>query len=79
MVNKTMVELKQYIGFFYKLCEDVANLDMLQSLAQASIQPKYTKPKFGEYTEVVRGRHPFLELIIDNQFVPNVIVSFYCV
>ncbi|RZC37285.1 mutS protein -like 4-like [Asbolus verrucosus] len=71
MIHKTMIELKQHIGFFYKLCEDIARLDMLQSLAEASRRGSYVRPKFGEFTELIQARHPMLELLIGNQRVAN--------
>lgn len=75
MVRNLIIDLKQYLGFFYKLCEDLARLDMLQSLAESSRRGGYTRPKFGDFTELVNSRHPMLELLIGGQSVANPIVS----
>ena len=74
MIYDLIVDLKQYMGFFYKLCEDVARLDMLQSLSEASRRHSYTRPKFGVFTEVTNSRHPMLELLLGDQRVANPIV-----
>jgi DNA mismatch repair ATPase MutS len=75
MIRNVIVELKQYLGFFYKFCEDIARLDLFQSLAEASRRGRYVRPKFGDFTELVNARHPMLELLIGDQRVPNPIVS----
>lgn len=76
MIYNLTVDLKQYMGFFYKLCEDIARLDMIQSLAEASRRNNYVRPKFGDFTELTNSRHPMLELLINEQNVENPIVIF---
>ncbi|XP_015838166.1 mutS protein homolog 4 isoform X2 [Tribolium castaneum] len=71
MVRNIITDLKQHLGFFYKLCEDLARLDMLQSLAEASRRSGYTRPKFGDFTELTNARHPMLALLIGEQSVAN--------
>ncbi|XP_044253002.1 mutS protein homolog 4-like isoform X2 [Tribolium madens] len=66
MVRNIIIGLKQHLGFFYKLCEDIARLDMFQSLAEASRRGGYTRPKFGDFTELTNARHPMLELLIEQ-------------
>lgn len=60
---------------FYKLCELVAKLDMLQSLAQASKDGSYVRPKFKEIMKIKQSRHPLLEYLCTNSPVPNDVVN----
>ncbi|XP_030764155.1 uncharacterized protein LOC115888541 [Sitophilus oryzae] len=63
IVHKTVAQIKQYAHLFYKLVENVAYLDVLQSLAEASLANSWVKPEFNDYTEVVLGRHPMLDFL----------------
>ncbi|MBR1628291.1 MAG: DNA mismatch repair protein MutS [Lachnospiraceae bacterium] len=52
----------------------LANLDMLQSLAQVARKNHYVRPEVTtqDTIDIVRGRHPVIEqMISDGQFVPN--------
>lgn len=58
---------------FYTLVENVAQLDMLQSLTAATLGPNYVRPKFSDYTEVKDSSHPLLEFILPSKPNPNLI------
>ncbi len=54
--------------------EAVSNLDVLISLATAARENNYVKPTIvddGESLNIVDGRHPVVELISKQRFVPN--------
>lgn len=62
---------------FNKFCEEVAQLDIYQSLAQASLENNYIRPDFGDYTQVKNGQHPMLNVLMPSKSVANNIVSIY--
>jgi DNA mismatch repair protein MutS len=51
----------------------LACLDALSALAEAAVRRRYVKPKMhdGDEIEIVHGRHPVIEVFIDEPFVPN--------
>jgi DNA mismatch repair protein MSH3 len=51
----------------------VANLDCLMSLAAVSSQPNYVRAKYVDYpcVRVTQGRHPMVEQILTESYVPN--------
>ena len=72
---------------FARLCETVgasverlrqvaralAHLDVVAALAEAAVRGRYTRPALDESTrlEIVAGRHPVVETMLDEAFVPN--------
>ncbi|OCH90300.1 hypothetical protein OBBRIDRAFT_826026 [Obba rivulosa] len=69
--------LKRISRGHYSLLRDVVNklavADCLLSLAQVALQEGYVKPEFtqdGEL-EIVDGRHPMVEVLRSDPFVPN--------
>lgn len=53
--------------------QSLATLDCLFSLATVASQPNYCKPQFTSETciEVVEGRHPMVEQLLIDAYVPN--------
>jgi DNA mismatch repair protein MutS len=51
----------------------IAQLDVLQSLAEAAIKNNFYKPLINETStlEIKEGRHPVVEKMISHRFVPN--------
>ncbi|KAL3273959.1 hypothetical protein HHI36_015382 [Cryptolaemus montrouzieri] len=75
MIFETLTSFKKYMGLFHKLCDDVAHVDVIQSLAEASIRNNYVKPTFADYTEVQESRHPMLDILTPDKIIPNLISS----
>ncbi|CAH1101190.1 unnamed protein product [Psylliodes chrysocephalus] len=71
IVHNIIVNVKQYIPLFNKFCEEVAQLDIYQSLAQASLENNYIRPDFGDYTQVKNGQHPMLNVLMPSKSVAN--------
>lgn len=48
-------------------------LDALASLADTAVRRRYVKPTMhdGDEIEIIHGRHPVIEIFIDEPFVPN--------
>jgi len=51
----------------------LAALDVLASSAESSARRRYSRPALhdGDELEIVQGRHPVIEVFIDEPFVPN--------
>jgi len=51
----------------------LACLDAVSSLAETAVRRRYAKPKMhdGDEIEIVHGRHPVIEVFIDEPFIPN--------
>ncbi|HYX29930.1 MAG TPA: DNA mismatch repair protein MutS [Pyrinomonadaceae bacterium] len=51
----------------------LACLDAVTSLAETAVRRRYVRPTMhdGDELEVVHGRHPVIEVFIDEPFVPN--------
>lgn len=53
------------------ICEYIAKLDMMQSLAKASSVGQTARPRFGAYTQVVESRHPLLCYLRPKEPIAN--------
>ncbi|KAJ8916137.1 hypothetical protein NQ315_004504 [Exocentrus adspersus] len=71
MVHSILVEIKKYISLFYKLCEEIAHLDVLQSLAECSVRNGYVRPTFGDFTEITFAHHPLLDFLLPTKPISN--------
>jgi DNA mismatch repair protein MutS len=51
----------------------LSSLDALASLAEVAVRRRYTRPAIhdGDEIEVVQGRHPVIEAVSDEPFIPN--------
>ncbi|XP_064469995.1 mutS protein homolog 4-like [Ornithodoros turicata] len=59
------------IGCLYKLAEVVSNVDFLHSLAETCTLSDYVCPEFTDTLCIRGGRHPLLEKVGMQPFVPN--------
>ncbi|KAK9744775.1 MutS domain V [Popillia japonica] len=75
MVYQILIKVRDHIGLMYKLCEDIAKLDMIQSLAQASSGIGYARPEFGDYLEITNSRHPLLDFLCSTEPTSNSIFA----
>ena len=76
-VYTTLIEMinKKYVSIFTPLSKFIARLDFLCSGAIGAIKYNYVKPKLKvsdkSYLSVKDIRHPIIERIIDDIYVPN--------
>src|SRR5207253_2940938 len=51
----------------------LAMLDALAALAETAVRRRYTRPLMhdGDEIEIVEGRHPVIEAVITEPFIPN--------
>ena len=59
--NELLAEVREYIGFLYKLNDTLALLDLITTFATVSMSMDYIRPDFGERIFIKGGRHPILE------------------
>ncbi|XP_061383646.1 mutS protein homolog 4-like [Danaus plexippus] len=64
-------ELRPFMSSLYNLCENVAELDILLSLAQASTVGSYIRPYFDNYLDIRNSVHPLLDYNSQVLPVPN--------
>ncbi|MDH5707120.1 MAG: DNA mismatch repair protein MutS, partial [Candidatus Aminicenantes bacterium] len=56
-----------------KIAVDIATLDVISSLAELASSRNYRRPVINkkDRIEIVEGRHPVIEVTIDEPFIPN--------
>ncbi|MGL5042767.1 MAG: DNA mismatch repair protein MutS [Culicoidibacterales bacterium] len=61
---------------FQKLADCLARLDVLQSFAEVSQQYRYVRPIVNQQgkIDIRKSRHPIIEIVTGDQFIPNDIV-----
>jgi DNA mismatch repair protein MSH4 len=69
-----LADLRNDIGCLFKLCEVVAELDMLLSFSNLSSVSTYVRPHFGRALDIKQSRHPILDLVLQQEPVPNDVV-----
>jgi len=71
--HQVRAEVSSYAARFQQTAEAVAELDVLLSLATVAAHHAYVRPAITEGTElcIEDGRHPVLEQIMQERFVPN--------
>ncbi|XP_052741489.1 mutS protein homolog 4 [Bicyclus anynana] len=75
VISTLLKELRPFMASLYNLCENVAELDILLALAQASSVGSYIRPEFGSYLEVRNCVHPLLDYNTHVTPVPNDIIA----
>ncbi|KAJ4440004.1 hypothetical protein ANN_08135 [Periplaneta americana] len=70
-----LADIREDIGCLFKLCEVVAELDMLTSFAISSSTHSYVRPKFDDILDVKQSRHPILDYTLQREPTPNDVYS----
>ncbi|XP_017793105.1 PREDICTED: mutS protein homolog 4-like [Habropoda laboriosa] len=63
--------IRKYVGCLFQLSTDVAELDLIASLAQVSSLQTYVRPTFGPKLELYDSRHPVIEVFGLDGPIPN--------
>ncbi len=66
--------VKAQLPAIQRTAQELARLDVLQSLAEAAFRHQYIRPTINEQREIIirDGRHPVVErLLVKERFVPN--------
>jgi hypothetical protein len=69
-----LAKIRNDIGCLFKLCEVIAELDMLTSFANLSSVSTYVRPQFGSFLDIRQSRHPILDFVLQHEPVPNDVV-----
>ncbi|KAJ1530742.1 hypothetical protein ONE63_005597 [Megalurothrips usitatus] len=64
-------DIRKHIGYLYEMCESIAEVDLILSLAQISCSHNYVRPHFGEILCLKASRHPILESITTCDPIAN--------
>ncbi|KAJ7685045.1 DNA mismatch repair protein MSH3 [Mycena polygramma] len=78
--KKAFLDFLEEVNAHYALLRDAINklaiADCLLSLAQVALRDNYVKPQFTDsgVFEIVEGRHPMVEALRSDPFVPNSIL-----
>ncbi|KAM0733913.1 MutS protein-like protein 4 [Formica fusca] len=62
LLTNLLEDIRQHVGCLFQLSADVAELDLILSLAQISSNPEYVRPTFDSKLELVNSFHPIMEL-----------------
>lgn len=71
MLEGMLNAIREHIGCLYRLSNDVAELDVIVSLASVSSLPNYTKPTFGLRIDLTNSTHPIMDIAGMCVPVPN--------
>ncbi|XP_050453285.1 mutS protein homolog 4-like [Cataglyphis hispanica] len=71
LLTNLLEDIRQHVGCLFQLSADVAELDLILSLAQISSNPEYVRPSFDSKLELVNSFHPIMELFNRDLPVAN--------
>ncbi|KAG5985048.1 hypothetical protein E4U55_001789 [Claviceps digitariae] len=71
IIQDLIIMLRGSAAQLFRLCESVALLDMVASFAHLSIMRDYVRPDFRGTFALKAARHPILDKIMYEDFVPN--------
>ncbi|KAI5720697.1 hypothetical protein M8J77_010482 [Diaphorina citri] len=71
IIRDLLKKAHEHMSCIYKLCEHIAELDLIVSLAQVSSSNNYVQPSFGSKMNVKNARHPLLDFILPSEPVAN--------
>lgn len=77
IIQELMRKLRVHIGCLYKLCENIAELDLLVAFALVSSSENFVPPTFGNKMALKDSRHPILDVINSSVPVANDVVQYY--
>ncbi|XP_045498270.1 mutS protein homolog 4-like [Colias croceus] len=71
VISALLKDLRPFMPSLYKLCENVAELDILIALAQISTVGSYIRPDFNDYMDIRNSVHPLLDYNSQVMPIPN--------
>lgn len=74
-MTNLLEDIRQHVGCLFQLSADVAELDLILSLAQISSNPEYVRPSFETKLELINSFHPIMELFNRDLPIANDVVS----
>ena len=69
-------DVKKYISSLQKVSNYIAYYDVIQSFATVAEESNFVKPTINEegIVEIIGGRHPVVESVIDGEYIDNDVV-----
>jgi DNA mismatch repair protein MutS len=64
-------KIKEYIPRIQIIAKTISELDVLQSFATVAEENNYVRPYFSDEIDIIESRHPVVEKVISDAFVPN--------
>ncbi|XP_023290098.1 mutS protein homolog 4-like [Orussus abietinus] len=71
LLFETICDIRPHVGCLFQLAADVAELDLIQSLAQSSTSAFYVRPSFGPELRLKDSKHPIMTVLGFDSTVPN--------
>ncbi len=73
LIRDLQNQILSFSADLHKVCNAVARVDALYSLAALALRPGYTAPQLNTdmAIDIREGRHPVVEAALDHAFVPN--------
>ncbi|XP_026739194.1 mutS protein homolog 4-like isoform X2 [Trichoplusia ni] len=71
VIASLLKDLRPFMPSLYTLCENVAELDILLSMAQSSSIGSYIRPDFNSYLDIRNSVHPLLDYNSQVLPIPN--------
>ncbi|XP_011702971.1 PREDICTED: mutS protein homolog 4-like [Wasmannia auropunctata] len=71
LLTNLLEDIRQHVGCLFQLSADVAELDLILSLAEISSNAEYVRPSFGAKLELINSLHPIMELFNRDLPVAN--------
>lgn len=73
LYQKLLLTIQKWLPELKENSQAIATIDALTSLAQASINHKWTKPKMinSSKISIKEGKHPVMSTLINSKFIPN--------
>lgn len=75
VLDKLFEAIKGYVGCLFYFNDDVAEMDVILSLATISSISDYVRPTFGVSLDVRNGKHPVMDILGGESPTPNDIVA----
>ena len=70
-IQQLIDDIREEISPLFKISEAIALLDMIASFAQLVTTQDYKRPELTDALAIKSGRHPIMEKIRNDQFIPN--------
>ena len=70
-IQQLIDDIREEISPLFKISEAIALLDMIASFAQLVTTQDYKRPELTDALAIKSGRHPIIEKIRKEQFIPN--------
>jgi len=76
LFNDIRKTCSKYIPILQEISKTISEIDVLSSFALISEKYNYTKPTLTKdhHLEILEGRHPVVERVIKNEYIPNDII-----